>query len=160
GAQPTAIATGADGNIYFTETGASNNGFGTLHIGRLTPGGKITELSLPGNIFELGGITAGPDRNVYFTATHAPPPRHAVGRIAPSGVTTELPAHFGFTAGQAITPGPDGNLWLSDPDENAILRMTPAGAFTRFAVPRGSIGGITSGPDGNLWFTSSAFIGR
>jgi len=160
-AQPTAIAAGADGNLYFIESGFSVTGAGPAPaIGRITPAGKITELSLPGNIFEVGGITAGPGGDVYFTATDAEATGEVVGRITPAGQISEFVAPVGFDAGQAITAGPDGNLWLSDPDVGAILRMTPAGAFTEFAVPSGPIGGIAAGPDGNLWFTDSTFIGR
>src|SRR5262245_38528182 len=57
GSQPTAIAAGPDGNLWFTETGANK-------VGRLTIAGNLTEFpvgSLP------TGITAGPDGNVWYT---------------------------------------------------------------------------------------------
>jgi virginiamycin B lyase len=69
-----------------------------------------------------------------------------------------------------ITAGPDGNLWFTD-QNNAIGRVTPAGAITEFSQGL-SAGGIpeaiVAGPDGNLWFTlasasrsgGSAAIGR
>ncbi|HYR62855.1 MAG TPA: PASTA domain-containing protein [Actinomycetota bacterium] len=58
----------------------------------------------------------------------------------------------------AVTAGPDGNLWLTDADTglpNSIVRVTPVGVATAFALPtaNGNPSDITAGPDGNLWFT-------
>jgi len=62
----------------------------------------------------------------------------------------------------SIAWGPDGALWFTT-GNNAIGRMTSAGAATSYPVPTaGSFGGITRGPDGALWFTewSAGNIGR
>jgi len=58
-----------------------------------------------------------------------------------------------------ITAGPDGNLWFTRISANAIGRITPAGVFTSFPLPKCGDDffcvpeGITTGPNGNLWFT-------
>ena len=136
-------------------------GFGALHIGRLTPTGKITEFSLGFSVFAVGGITAGPDGNVYFTVGDNN--GEQVGRITPAGNISFLAVPGGVNPG-AITTGPDGNLWVTDPDDGQIIRLTPAtDVATTFALPSGNLGsqgGITAGPDGNLWFTGTTFIGR
>jgi streptogramin lyase len=163
-AQPGTITAGPDGNVYFTETGFTSSG--VLQIGRITPAGKISEFGLGGTVFEVGGITAGPDGNVYFSATTTNG-FEAVGRITPTGKITLFTMPVGFDAG-AITTGRDGNIWVTDPDDNLIVKMTPAGVFTTFALPAGggSLGigslsaGATAGPDGNVWFTGISFIGR
>jgi virginiamycin B lyase len=155
-ALPGTITAGPDGNVYFTETGA--NRFGDQQIGRITPAGKISEFSLGGSVFEVGGIAAGPDGNVYASISTGQ--GEGVARITAAGTITDLQPTEGFTGINAgsITAGPDGNLWFTDPDNRQIVRTTPAGIFTAFALPANSVtgsqaGGITAGPDGNLWFT-------
>ena len=66
-----------------------------------------------------------------------------------------------------ITAGPDGNLWFTEPGDNMIGQITPAGVITKFPsglqngympgtypplVIRSLLGpSIILGPDGNLW---------
>ena len=57
-ARPTAITTGADGNVYFTQAGVT--AAGELEIGKITAAGKITEIPLGFNVFEVGGSRPGP----------------------------------------------------------------------------------------------------
>lgn len=64
-----------------------------------------------------------------------------------------------------ITAGPDGALWIADPGNDTIGRMTTRGHFTYYRAGAEVSTGITSGPDGALWFTTAqdhpdAFIGR
>ena len=61
GAAPQFITAGPDGNLWFTEPGASR-------IGRITPRGVVTEFSagITANALPFG-ITAGPDGNLWFT---------------------------------------------------------------------------------------------
>jgi virginiamycin B lyase len=58
---------------------------------------------------------------------------------------------------QAIIAGGDGNVWATEVQRHGILRVTPAGVITTFAVPGEGVGvlqGIAWGSDGALWFTS------
>src|SRR5258708_39777491 len=71
---PFSITAGADGNIWFTETGGNK-------IGRISLAGAITEFSAPG---APGGITAGPDGALWFTAVGG----HKSGRMPAAGVST------------------------------------------------------------------------
>jgi streptogramin lyase len=72
-----------------------------------------------------------------------------------SFVDAEYPPPTGISGVSDITAGPDGNSWFTEANANKIGRISPAGAFTEFAIPTFSSGpgGITTGPDGNLWFT-------
>ena len=66
-AQPTALALGSDGNIWFPEAnGPCFQGANFTNIGKITTGGVITEyrVGLHGNGF---GIAAGPDHRIWFT---------------------------------------------------------------------------------------------
>ena len=56
--------------------------------------------------------------------------------------------------------GPDGNLWVTDPANNSIDRVTTSGAATAFTIPTAAANpfDIIVGPDGNLWFTEAATL--
>jgi virginiamycin B lyase len=151
----TAVAAGADGNIWFTDT--QNNA-----IGRLTPAGRITEFTfglLAGS--RPSAITAGPNATIWFTDTACSQRGQcAIGVISTiTGHITEFPSsgtrQFGYP--QAIAAGGDGNMWFSDVGSRlAIGRITPGGQVSEFSggVGRLAAGGLAAGPDGNVWFTN------
>lgn len=59
-----------------------------------------------------------------------------------------------------MVEGSDGNLWLADSADNQIVRMTPQGDFTTYALPLGDYpSAITSGPDKALWFVADSYSG-
>jgi len=178
---PGGIATGSDGNLWFTENAAGR-------IGRMTPAGVLTEYALPtvpppagspagtaGTMPHPTAITAGPDGALWFTVVPG-----EIGRITTAGVVTEfalpaVPPPAGSAPGTASTPvtptaiaaGPDGALWFTGvPGEVGRISMT--GVVTEFAVPEipppagskpgtastlATLNSITAGPDGALWFT-------
>lgn len=124
----------------------------------------ITEFYPAFGAGSFGGITTGPDGNLWFTEMDAAP---RIWRITPSGITTSfaLPnddyIHY---LGAGIITGHDGNLWFTEIHANKIGRITPSGTITEFPVPTDNSfpSYITSGPDGNLWFTEWSIdkIGR
>ena len=79
---PNGIATGSDGNIWFTN-GANANGKPNtspqVSIARMTPTGALTIFTDPG-LQDPGPIVAGPDGNLWFVdrghrqARHRSPP--------------------------------------------------------------------------------------
>src|SRR5437899_2191717 len=80
GGAPQGIATGADGNLWFTEY------FGNK-VGRITTAGMITgEFTVPTPGSQPDGITAGPDGNLWFTEYFA----GKIGRITTAGSITEF----------------------------------------------------------------------
>ncbi len=80
------ITAGPDGNLWFTDNGASA-------IGRITPSGSITLFPVPGSTPEY--ITAGADGNLWFTDRAS----SKIGRITTGGNFTEFPVP---TAGSAL----------------------------------------------------------
>jgi uncharacterized repeat protein (TIGR01451 family) len=155
------ICLGPDGNLWFTEYGGTT-GQTTYDglIGRITPGGVITQFPFVGQAPFPGRqpeqIAAGPDGNLWFTEFTG----NKIGRITPAGVITEFPVPTTGIHLEGITSGPDGNLWFTEYDGNAccaagkIGRITTAGVVTEFAVSAGANPwGITAGPDGNIWYT-------
>ena len=71
GSRPLGLATGPDGNIWFTDW--SGNA-----IGRMSPSGAVREFPLPRRNSQPSGITAGPGGRMWFTEG---------GRIASIGLT-------------------------------------------------------------------------
>ncbi len=160
--QPTSIAVGSDGALWFTdpEQGA---------IGRLDPTtGVISEYKsgIPVNSAPYD-IAAGPDGNLWFTLVSpyasTATPDGAIGRIDPETdaitlYSIGLPAD---TQPAAITAGPDGALWFTSAPapgftHGAIGRIaTATGAITLYTTglrADSSPAAITLGPDGNVWF--------
>jgi streptogramin lyase len=142
GSGPEGITAGPDGNVWFTERGSDR-------IGRVTPGGEMTEFPLPTENAQPFQITAGPDGNLWFTELRT----GEVGRITPTGAVTEFPV-CDYCRPWGITTGPEGDLWVALPGAGEIARVTPAGAVTRLSL--GPLGPneprqIAFGPDGNLW---------
>jgi len=129
-----------------------------------SPAGIITEFPIPTANSSPGGITAGPDGNLWFTecvSSSSGCAKSQIGRITPTAQFTEFPLPNPNSNPIGITAGPDGNLWFTE--TSAIGRITPAGQFTEFPLrnPDSFPNEITSGPDGNLWFTEAAGrIGR
>ncbi|HEY6475394.1 MAG TPA: hypothetical protein VI456_02370, partial [Polyangia bacterium] len=156
-ADPFGIVAGPDGNIWVAETNQNQ-------IARVTPGGTITELPIPGattlHPATPMGIAAGQDGNLWFTENTA----HAIGRVTPAGSITSYTT-TGTT--QDVCAGPDGNVWFTEYSSSGsqttyyLGRITPTGTVTEYVVPAFALG-IAAGPDGNIWFTESAAgkIGR
>ncbi len=146
------LATGPNGNLWFTQT---NLGV----IGEATPAGAMSQvsgLSHPG-----AGIAEGPDGNMWVAEPGTP----AIARVTPSGTVTEFPLANGAQP-EDIVAGPDGNLWFTEEGNNgAIGRITTNGTvqlFTAGLTSNSQPDQIALGPDGNLWFTeaNNGAIGR
>jgi virginiamycin B lyase len=156
------IASGSDGNIWFTDIATGNQ------VGRLTIGGwKFTEYNVPTTSSAPHEIAPGPDGNLWFTEQG----RFNIGKIAlgPPITISEigLPTQTVGNVPQGIVAGPDGNVWFTE-YANGVGRISPRdGQIIEFAAPAAGnlprqFEVIALGPDGNLWFTegSACQIGR
>jgi streptogramin lyase len=153
----SAVAAGADGNIWFADPGLGS-------VGRITPSGAVTELALPAGVGDPYAIAVGPDGNIWVTTSAGGGHPDWILRVGPGETITPFQAGTrtggGFGTGpERITSGPDGNLWFTEFWSNRIGRMTPAGGLTEFPIPSPDSAprGIVTGPDGNLWFVESTF---
>ena len=119
----------------------------------------ITDFPITTADSEAGGITAGPDGNLWFTEFGV----GKIGRITTGGTVTEFPAAAGGNP-QFIVVGSDGNLWFTQTTVDRIGHMTTSGSFGDFPVlsSGASLVGIAPGSDGNLWFVEggTSKIGR
>ena len=149
---PGTITSGSN-DLWFTE---SYNAI--YRIGRVTPDGQVTELSVPDF---ARGITQGPDGNIWFTMPGANPTDPGkIGRMAPDGHIAEFTIATPDGHPMDITVGPDGDLWFTETSfatagVHGIGRITTNGQITEFSTlsPERHPEAITAGPDGNVWFT-------
>ena len=148
GSLPLGIATGPDGNLWFTLGSNAVNA-----IGRITPSGTISEFPISTPNSGPVAITSGPDGNLWFTEEDS----GFIGRITPTGVITKFPLPTSTPLLRGITAGPDGNLWFTEYFTGKIGSITTNGVVTEYTTPTASSEpwGITAGPDGNIWFTES-----
>ena len=152
---PWEIATGPDGNLWFTYI---NLTFKRNVIGKITPSGVVTEFFVDiGSDNRSWGITAGSDGNMWFTAPGYAFSDGMIVRISPSGAVAKFTDGITpLSSPQGITAGPDGNIWFAETNGNRIGRITPSGVVTEFSngiSPNSSPTSIVAGSDGNLWFT-------
>jgi streptogramin lyase len=139
------ITAGPDGNLWFTEQV-------TGKIGRITPGGVITEYALPVATAQPFGIAAGPDGALWFTEVDG----NKIGRITTSGAITEFALPTVGARPFQITPGPEGSnrMYFTQFLGDRIGIVTMTGAVTdAVTLPAGSrpSGIVTIG--GSVWFT-------
>jgi streptogramin lyase len=157
------IVAGADGNMWFSGyrgiPGSGKPSRKVPAIGRITPGGEITQFDQPGEGTYPSRLAAGPDGNVWFTESAG-----QVGRITPAGEIRLFPLAADSRPYEIVT-GPDGNLWVTmegSASSGTLGRITPGGEFTEFPLePSVYAGALVAGPDGRLWFSSGpGLIGR
>ncbi len=129
---PHAITAGPDGNLWFTAQGVGKESNLTIntglnYVGKITTAGTISmfpmnpqaENQKAGGV--LGGITAGPDGNVWFTE----PKSGHIARISPAGTVTEFPVPTIDSAPNDIVLGRDGALWFTQQLGNKVGRYLP-----------------------------------
>jgi YD repeat-containing protein len=143
GSLPARITTGPDGAMWFTE-------FGGNRIGRITPGGAVTEFDLPRPGVGPHDITTGPDGALWFTEYNDA--GNAIGRITTDGKITEYAIPTAGAQAWGIAAGPDGKIWFTENGTDKIGRLDPA-----TAVPIGG-GGGPGGPGADR--TRPSFQGR
>lgn len=147
--QPDGIASGPDGNLWFTEFGGAANKVARMN----TSGTVLNEYALPTPNAGPRGITAGPGNFMYFTEWSA----NKIGRInTTNGNITEFPIPTANSQPFGITLGPDGNIWFTESAGNKIGKLIPGtGAILEYTIPvaNSQPTSIAAGPDGNLWFT-------
>jgi streptogramin lyase len=149
---PRYIATGSDGNRWFTESSE----FQPPTIGRITPSGAVTEFVPACSFCILNDIVQGPENVLYYTSNDP-----ILGRITTSGDFLDpvpMPQSDAVAGNIAV----HGNeIWITDFNGDNLWRYdTGSGQFTRFPVPEPS--DVAVDDAGTVWFTASTAqaIGR
>jgi len=152
-AMPLGITAGADGALWFAESGAGQ-------IGRISLAGKITEWSSASPSTRPEHIAAGPDGALWFTERGS----NKIGRLTTDFQFSEFEIPTVGSNPQSIVSGPDNAMWFTERNADKIGKITMDGKVTEFEMPTASprargLQGITLGLDGAIWFTEQA-LGR
>ena len=113
--QPAGIVLGPDGNFWFTESQLNGN----ARIGRITPGGVVTEYPIATAPSTALAIVAGQGALWFSWSTST---AGKIGRITTTGTMSQFDLPAGVTA-NALVFGADGALWFTDFNGSAIGRM-------------------------------------
>jgi virginiamycin B lyase len=139
-----AVATGADGNVWFGMQNAST-------VGYVTPAGVVQTFGTNGGISYM---CLGSDGNIWFTEFLI----NKIGRITPAGVFTDF---GGLTGSQpeGIALGPNGNAFFAEfgAGSGIVGQITTAGAVTESAPIAGTpqVQGVALGSDSRVWITEA-----
>lgn len=136
---PIGITAGPDGKLWVTQTGG---------VASFAPDAPTTAVATPiAAITDPRAITTGPDGNLWTGSGDK------VVKIPPTAPATftAFPA-TGVLGARWVASGTDGNLWVADFGGQQIVRVTTAGAGTKFPTGGGPQG-IAAGPGGQVAFS-------
>jgi len=151
---PENITQASDGSFWFTESSITNQNASPHKVGRITPGGQITEFTVCEFCFPTD-IVQGADGIMYFTKNDA-----TLGRITTSGETLpDIPGVFSANGSGLAAHGDD--VWVTDLNHAFIRRYdVQTQQFTAFPTPSPTHD-VAVDRDGIVWFTEGNFaIGR
>lgn len=139
---PTAIATAADGSVWFTIDQADS-------IGRVRAG-QIERLPTPGRNFEPLGLAVGSDASAWYTDLAA----GEIVRITPSGAASRFALDSPIVRLGRLAIAPDGAAWFADATGSSITQLQ-AGSFKRheLASTDGGPYGVAVSAEGTVWAT-------
>ncbi len=152
---PSAITTGADGNVWFTidRTTGPSSGIGELD----TRTWATTYDPTPSQDVDISSII--PVGNLLFFSEYNPSKfTSAIGVIdSTSHVITEIPVNYPYAAVFGITLGKDGNLYFTDVANDAIGKFAindPSHSVTETKLPKLNEAplAITTAPNGTIYY--------
>lgn len=158
---PTSIAPGSDGAMWFVESAPSPAG---NRIGRMTISGELTEFPLPTSNALPWQLISGQNSDLWFTELGV----NQLGRITTSGSVTEYKVSSDPGVGPApLVQEPDGTIWFGESriagganlaGNNQLGRLTPDGKIVLFPIPTqtGIPGWMALATDGSIWITHSS----
>jgi streptogramin lyase len=143
--EPFAIATGADGNLWFTDEFNDS-------IDKIAPHTtNFSSISVTGNGIQTPfGITQGPDGNIWFGDFDT----NIVSSVTPSGTVTTFGNQSAAFSNFPVA-GLDGNVWFGECNGSILGSIaTATGTLTEHTIPSGSEPfNATLGPNnGAIWF--------
>jgi hypothetical protein len=127
--RPTGITSGADGNLWFSETQADQ-------IASITPAGVVSEIRIPTAASAPVGIATGPDGNIWFAESQA----HQIGKLEVAAAPVFVD---GYMSGNWYDPAQSGQgfqLEMADADTMVAIWFTfaPDGSGQNWIYAQGS----------------------
>jgi hypothetical protein len=179
--EPYSIATGPDGNPWFTETLCHASGIATLR------GGKIYDFPFPVDrnknpVYSVtpiaqDQIVSGRDGNLWIALAYCGLSHSVCAGVGASPALVRVNPRTGsptfYVLGKSydsclesyLADGGDGNVWLATcspkgQTASTLIRVTPAGSLTAFGGVTTGVDALAEGADGNLYFTDQGELGR
>jgi streptogramin lyase len=147
---PKEITQGSDGNFWFSESHVNPPQTDNHHVGRITPGGAVTEFLVCQFCFP-NDIVQGPGGILYFTKSDP-----GLGRITTSGtVLPDVVPPNSLANGNGVAAF-GNDVYFAAFNTNSIWRYNAVtGAFTEFPISTASAipYDLAVGADGTVWFT-------
>jgi sugar lactone lactonase YvrE len=132
--QEKAIAVGGDGTVYVTD------GF-NHHVRKISPDGAVT--TLPAVFARPGGVAIDRTGNLYVADTG----NDTIAKVGHDGLATLIAGQAGkagnqdgvgsaaaFNRPKALAVDSAGVIWVADVGNQAVRRVTPAGAVTTVSL--------------------------
>lgn len=154
-----AMATGSDGNIWYSYSNVTSPG-GGLRAMATGSNTVLASYAMPVASFPLpyqdpGSLVNGPDGRLWFVQGEGPG-TPILGAMTTTGTYSAYPLPAGTTSG-GVTAGASNDLWVTA--GTSIVRATTAGVLTSFPVTAGATSAIGVAPalgtDGAVWFAAS-----
>jgi hypothetical protein len=155
------MTVGADKKFYMLGNNFDyNNNLYVMGVASTT--GSLTVHDIKsGDLGSEGGLTLGPDGNVWFIEQ-----KH-VANITTGGHITEFAYPSGATSNSfgGITTGPDGNVWFTEYNNNIIAKIVPStGAITEFSLTSQGLScspsSIISANGGLFFVCNGSYVGE
>jgi virginiamycin B lyase len=155
--RPQFIASGSDGNMYFTENPGNA-------IARITPAGVVTEFPVPTANSGPTCIINASDGDLWFTELTA----GKIAKMTTTGSFTEYSTLFAPPPNDdpyGLVDRGDGSVWYVANGSSRIgFQGITSGVAGETSIPTSNAApfGIATAPDNNLYYTESAVdkIGR
>jgi hypothetical protein len=141
--------------MWFTDDGHDREGHNL--IGRITPGGSVSEFPISTQGADPVAIALGSEGNMWFTE----PGVSKVGRITAAGQITEFSVPGVGTGLNGIIRGSDGNMWFSGGAQAGINWVDPEGVVRTLPPAIVGNGGysLAPGAEGDIWFIEGGTSG-
>jgi virginiamycin B lyase len=159
GTEVEALAVGPENYLWFA--GSNHGATPSNVVGRISPGGAVSEYTVPatGSVLGVGGLTRGPEGDMWFTE----PAANRIERVAPTGHPEGFAVPTPGSLPTGIVAAPGGFLWVTMEGTGKVAKVDPIGHATETALAEGARpAAIALGPDSALWAveTETATLAR
>jgi virginiamycin B lyase len=159
GTEVEALAVGPENYLWFA--GSNHGPTPSNVVGRISPGGAVSEYTIPGtgSVLGVGGLTRGPEGDMWFTE----PAANRIERVAPTGNPEGFTVPTPGSLPTGIVAAPGGFLWVTMEGTGKVAKVDPIGDATETALAEGARpAAIALGPDSALWAveTETATLAR
>lgn len=151
---------------YTDENGIPQIAQGESRVLRVTLDGTITAFDVGAGLAGVNSVAVAADGSIYYaqsianfdgTASY----EEVIGRFTINPDDTinltryvlSADTNVSYVQPNSLLAASDGNIWFSQQATQSVVRLTPGGTLTEFAIPSGFGWNLTTGPDGNIWFT-------